>query len=97
MGMRSLRPVAGMWAWQSDAACRGFDSSLFYGPPGESRGTRRWREFQARALCASCPVVADCAAFALAVGEQHGVWGGLTESERVALAAGIRVYRPAAG
>ncbi|MFD4560558.1 WhiB family transcriptional regulator [Streptomyces sp. NPDC058469] len=97
MGVRLLRPTAGGWEWQSGAACSGSDSSLFYGPQGESAGTRRWRERQARALCASCPVVMACAEFALAAGERHGIWGGLTETERSILAAGGRVYRPAAG
>jgi hypothetical protein len=42
-------------------------------------------------------VVTACAEFALEAGEQHGIWGGLTESERSVLAAGGKVYRPAVG
>jgi hypothetical protein len=29
-----------------------------------------------------CPVIADCRAYALQVGEPFGVWGGLCEEER---------------
>lgn len=30
----------------------------------------------------ACPVQAECLAFALNVGEENGVWGGTTETER---------------
>lgn len=36
----------------------------------------------AKTICGRCPVQADCLQFALAHGEDHGVWGGLTEGER---------------
>jgi hypothetical protein len=42
-------------------------------------------------MCRQCPVVAQCRAHALAVGEPYGIWGGLSESEReLLLKRGIR-------
>lgn len=55
------------------AACRGVDPALFYPARGESTEV-------ARAVCASCPVILDCAA--AGVGEKHGMWGGLSERQR---------------
>ncbi len=40
------------------------------------------RDLAAKAVCARCPVIAECAAHALQVREPYGVWGGLTEDER---------------
>lgn len=36
---------------------------------------------EAKAVCARCPVVAQCLAAALAMNE-IGIWGGMTEEER---------------
>ncbi|MEY9968524.1 WhiB family redox-sensing transcriptional regulator [Streptacidiphilus sp. MAP12-16] len=58
------------------------DISVFYSPTGERGAQQRRREAGARAVCLGCPVRAQCRQFALALGERHGVWGGLTESER---------------
>ena len=48
------------------------------------------RESAAKAICASCPVMMQCAAHALAVREPYGVWGGLSEDDRDAIYAGRR-------
>lgn len=65
-----------MTDWQQSAACKGKPASLFY-----------WytQSEQAKAVCRSCPVQADCLTHALETGEEHGVWGGLDEVERVKL------------
>jgi hypothetical protein len=46
-------------------------------------------------------VIGQCAAYAIQYGERYGVWGGLSEQERAALApgpgralAGVRTVRP---
>lgn len=39
----------------------------------------------ARRLCQSCPVQAECLDYALTAGEDEGIWGGCTEREREAL------------
>ncbi|MFF0484930.1 WhiB family transcriptional regulator [Streptomyces sp. NPDC004435] len=40
---------------------------------------------RAKALCAGCPVRAECLAYALDERVEYGVWGGMTERERRAL------------
>jgi WhiB family redox-sensing transcriptional regulator len=72
--------------WQLRAACRGEDSSYFFAPSYfEKRQEKDAREAVAKALCARCPVRAECLEYALDVRELHGVWGGLNEMERRAL------------
>ena len=71
------------WSWRLHAACRGVDTDLFYSPEGERGLARASRERAAKAICATCPVEAACAAYALQHQERYGVWGELTESERV--------------
>jgi WhiB family redox-sensing transcriptional regulator len=72
-------------AWQDNAACRGEDPDTFFHPEGERGPAREARERAAKAVCAACPVLAQCAAHALAVREPYGVWGGMSEDERRAL------------
>lgn len=59
--------------WTLRAKCRGQGDDMF----GESQHQKR-----ARAVCASCPVRAECLAEALNHRIEWGVWGGLTERER---------------
>lgn len=75
-------PNTDQWDWQLHGACRGLDSSLFFHPDNERGPSRVRREAEAKAICASCPVVAPCREHALAVREPYGVWGGLSEAER---------------
>jgi hypothetical protein len=67
-----------------DAACRGVDPELFF--PVAEPGTPVYRRqvLQAKAVCAGCPVRAECLEFALAK-LPYGIAGGLTEVERRAL------------
>lgn len=37
---------------------------------------------EAKIVCASCPVIAECRQHALDNNEPYGVWGGLTANER---------------
>ena len=69
-------------SWQDRAACRGRDVLLFFGPDGERRPEREIREAKAEAVCASCPVQAQCLDYALGNSIKHGIWGGLNEEER---------------
>lgn len=70
------------WAWQSSAACRGRPLELFFGREGERRRDRERREKQAKAVCAGCPVRAECLGYATGRPEKYGTWGGLPEDER---------------
>jgi WhiB family redox-sensing transcriptional regulator len=74
--------VTARWNWQQDAACRGTDGSWFFPPERERESARNKRLARAKAVCMQCPVMADCRAYALQVGEPFGVWGGLSEEER---------------
>lgn len=75
--------------WSHDAACRDGENAVFYPPTGgESRTDRLLRERAAKAICASCPVVAECLDEALRIGEQYGIWGGMTDHERRRLSLG---------
>ncbi|MDE0700060.1 MAG: WhiB family transcriptional regulator [Acidimicrobiaceae bacterium] len=69
--------------WQLRAACRGPQSAIFFPPASpERRDEKRARERHAKAICETCTVRDDCLAHALSIREQHGIWGGLSESER---------------
>lgn len=73
------------WDWQLRGACRGVDSSVFFPPDGERGRARAQRERHAKQFCRNCPVMAQCRAHALTVGEPYGVWGGMSEAERYEL------------
>jgi WhiB family redox-sensing transcriptional regulator len=78
--------TSALWSWRLRAACRQVDSAVFFPPDGERPPQRDARETRAKAICASCPVLRQCAAYAIRYGERYGVWGGLSEREREALA-----------
>jgi WhiB family redox-sensing transcriptional regulator len=61
--------------WQGWAACTGADPDLFFPDRGELA-------LDAKAVCATCPVIEECLAHALTHHEDHGVWGGTTPTER---------------
>jgi WhiB family redox-sensing transcriptional regulator len=90
-GQPSTRPAD--WSWRLDAACRGVDTAVFYGPDDERPTRKRLREQQAKAICSTCPVLGPCRQHALAAREWYGVWGGLGERERQALQRGMEHKR----
>lgn len=65
-------------SWHKYAACRGLGASTFYLPQHAPRADLE----AARAICAGCDVQQTCADDAIARGERHGVWGGMTEGQR---------------
>jgi WhiB family transcriptional regulator, redox-sensing transcriptional regulator len=75
------------WDWQRHAACRDTDIAVFFHPEGERDPSRARRVERAREVCARCPVVEPCRAWARQVEEPYGVWGGESEDERRALLA----------
>ncbi len=72
-----------MTDWRHDAACREEDPELFF-PVGTSGPALR-QAAEAKAVCHRCPVASDCLAWALATGQDAGVWGAMTEDERRAV------------
>lgn len=83
--------------WRDEAACRESDPALFF-PSGVKgpKATELTRE--ALAVCASCPVRAECRTYALQH-EEWGIWGGMSEQElretkgRCGTAAGYSRHR----
>ena len=64
--------------WRDRAACKDADPELFF--PPEEGGRRAARK--AKAICARCPVTAECLEHAVRHGEHWGVWGGVAERDR---------------
>lgn len=84
-------PNADIWDWQLQGACRGENPDIFFHPEGERGPARAARERAAKAICAACPVIAQCAAHALSVREPYGIWGGLSEDEREEIYAAKKI------
>ena len=56
---------------------------MFFPPPlFERKDEKLAREARAKAICATCPVRDPCLEYALRIREPHGIWGGMSESER---------------
>lgn len=71
--------------WMRAAACLGEDEEIFF--PLADEGPVNERQIaRAKAVCARCPVREFCLGYALDNGLGYGVFGGLTETERRALA-----------
>ena len=75
-------PQLEVWEWQLHGSCRRSDPSLFFHPEGERGPRRANREAAAKAVCATCPVLAAGREHALAVREPYGFLGGMSEHER---------------
>jgi WhiB family redox-sensing transcriptional regulator len=74
-------------AWRFDGACCDYSYDLWF-PETENTGRRggagasyHAKVRQAKAICATCPVLADCADY-IAANPQQGIWAGTTERER---------------
>jgi WhiB family transcriptional regulator, redox-sensing transcriptional regulator len=77
--------------WQQDAACKDVpDPDVFFPGKGEDAEA-------AKQICAGCPVLGECLEFALATmraaDRDHGVYGGLTPTERARLRGGPVLVR----
>ncbi|MFD9905603.1 WhiB family transcriptional regulator [Streptomyces sp. NPDC059063] len=68
-------PAAGPRDWEADALCAQVDPDLWH--PAVGAPVRA-----AKRICAACPALADCRAYALARPGLTGIWGGLTTRER---------------
>jgi hypothetical protein len=65
-------------AWRTRGACQTVDPETFFPAPSEPADA-------AVALCRTCDVQGSCLAWALEVGDCHGVWGATTPRERRAM------------
>ena len=62
-------------AWADYGSCTNTDPDLFFPQPGADTS-------YARSICRGCPVRLHCLDYALESGQKHGIWGGMTESQR---------------
>jgi WhiB family redox-sensing transcriptional regulator len=60
--------------WQERALCAQTDPEAFFPEKGSTREAKR--------VCVSCEVRAECLGCALDHDERFGIWGGLSERER---------------
>ena len=75
----------GRWTWQ--AACVGADPELFF-PASEDQAN------EGKQICVTCPVKPECLRYSLATAQEWGIWGGLTEQERLVVLGRKRRSRP---
>lgn len=77
----SLHGVADI-SWHARAACNGVDPAtadeLFFHTPNDDYAIA-----EAKEICSWCPVRRECFNYALDNQTKEGVWGGLTEAERL--------------
>lgn len=74
--------TTGVIDW-SDAACLNEDPELFF--PIGNGGPAQLQIEEAKQVCRRCDIREKCLNWALEIGQEHGVWGGLSEEERRAL------------
>ena len=65
-------------AWYELALCAQTGADFFFPEPGSSVR-------EAKRICGLCPIRSACLEYALDNDERFGVWGGLSEKERLAL------------
>ena len=65
-------------AWHEQALCAQTGADFFFPEPGSS-------VLDAKRICGMCPIRLACLEYALAHDERFGVWGGLSEKERLGL------------
>ncbi|WP_313904957.1 WhiB family transcriptional regulator [Streptomyces sp. IB201691-2A2] len=64
-------------SWRDRGRCRVVDAEALFAEGVAQEHSKR--------VCAECPVVRECLAYALDERIKYGVWGGMTERERRAL------------
>lgn len=75
--------------WRESALCRQVDPELWFPEKGGDGGA------DAKRICASCPVQAECLEFAVLTGQRAGIWGGVNERTIHKLRVDRGLTRPA--
>jgi len=75
LSLTQMAEDEGILGWQEQALCAQTDPEAFF--PEKGGSTR-----EAKRVCASCDVRAECLDYALGNDERFGIWGGLSERER---------------
>lgn len=87
-------PVLANRDWRERAACLNYPLDLFF-PEGSSGSPAVAAQVaEATAVCAGCPVRAQCLDWALSNGERFGVWGGQAEGQRTARGSALTSGAP---
>ena len=81
--MREFRRVQEKEDWRHRAACLDEEPELFF--PTGNTGPALWQIEEAKRVCRTCEVREQCLTGALETGQDHGIWGGMSEDERRAL------------
>ena len=89
----ALKPQNDFWAWQEKGLCRDKDSEVFFLESNMRGDNKNHHISVAKSICKPCPVKNECLGHALAVPENYGVWGGLSEEER-AIILSKRGFKP---
>lgn len=69
------RGAEGPLTWTSEAACQGLEIDLFF-------SDSKYRQAEALAICAKCPVREECLQYALEEKLAFGIFGGTTQAQR---------------
>jgi WhiB family redox-sensing transcriptional regulator len=91
--LRAGRRQKAVQNWRVMAACQSLDPELFF--PISTAGKSLEQVAEAKQVCARCLVQPECLTFARQTGQAHGIWGGLTEEERIQVARSSRTLRHA--
>jgi WhiB family redox-sensing transcriptional regulator len=67
------------------ALCTQVTPDTFFPEPSD-----RVTAWSAKKLCARCPVLEECLAYALATNESWGIWGGTSPTDRQEIRRGLR-------
>jgi len=68
--------------WRDRALCAQIGGDIWFPEKGGDSGVA------AKRVCRACPVTAECLAYALEMGEEYGVWGGMSPQQRRRLNGG---------
>lgn len=74
--------------WRDNGACNGHNPERWFPKPGNNLAIQA-----AKTLCFGCPAIFHCAQHALTKGEDHGVWGGLSERQRNTIRKKYKVHQ----
>ena len=86
-------PLLDNYEWQQHGACVGLDTNIFF-PESSLRGKAKAEAAaKAKAYCKTCNVREQCLQFSLDMEEPYGIYGGLTEEERLVVLRRTKVKR----
>lgn len=77
--------------WRDHSACRGRGTKVndpWFPKPGNTDAVQT-----AKSVCFGCPVMLQCAQFALTTDQETGVWGGLSEGQRNTIRKKYRLHQ----